>query len=377
MLENQNDFNYQQLILKINLGTFNELENKERIIFLSKGILIALNYEIIFYDYKRYCKKVIKTMDKKEKEYIKFSKLLDDRFCIHTLDESSIYQFNNDDFTITCIKKLNINLNSLIEIEKDIFINKTDKYIYFWKKLKPIYKSDQMAFLSLNLLISSIIISILIQNKFGFIFNCIISIYVLIIIMIIIQKNVYLFNPYKRFKINNVYNIEKCGNNLCCIKEDNSICIFDYKNYKIINKIVSLNEGPVFWNFFIINENIILLIDYLKQRMKIYDIKKNKVIKSGISFNLGYLDNTIKIEDHLFVSIQKDEIIKWKYYFNSNDLEIINRTKHQDIFSEQNIINQNIEYVDKKIIGNKLFVVKLIYLNINHNNRILCLSIYK
>ena len=236
------------------------LKKKKELLFLSKGILIALSNEIIFYDYKRYCKKVIKAIDKKEKAYLKFSKLLDDRFCIHTLNESSIYQFNNEDFTITFLKKINVNLNSLIEIEKDIFINTTDKHIYFWKKLKPIYKSDQMVFISLNILISSIIISKLIQTKLGFIFNFIISIYVLIIIMVLIQKYVYLFNPYKRYKSKSVYNIEKCGNNLCCIKEENSIYILDYKNYKIINKIVSFNEGPSFWNFFIINENIILLL---------------------------------------------------------------------------------------------------------------------
>ena len=56
----------------------------------------------------------------KENLFMKISKLLDDRFCIYTLNETLIYQFNNEDYTITLLKRINVNLDSLKEIDEMI-----------------------------------------------------------------------------------------------------------------------------------------------------------------------------------------------------------------------------------------------------------------
>ena len=144
MLKNEKELNFKQLIYIIDLGEFTIEEKKERIIFLSKGILIAFKEKILFYDYQRFSKTFIKSIDKKDISFIKISKLLDDRFCIYTLNETLIYQFNNEDYTITLLKRINVNLDSLKEIEKDIFINVAGNHIYFWKELKSIYKDDNL-----------------------------------------------------------------------------------------------------------------------------------------------------------------------------------------------------------------------------------------
>ena len=48
------ELKFNQLITKINIGKFTIFESTQRILFLSKGILIAHKEAIYFYEYKRY-----------------------------------------------------------------------------------------------------------------------------------------------------------------------------------------------------------------------------------------------------------------------------------------------------------------------------------
>ena len=187
MIPKENEIKFNQIVLNVELGKFNSYERNQRIIYLSKGLLIALSNEIIFYDYKKFSKKFIMSINKKDKFHMKISKLLDDRFCIYTQNETLIYQFNNDDFTVTLLKKINLNLMYLTEVEKNVFINATNKNIYIWKELKPVIKSDQYIFISLNILIVSIIIPKLILATFGTVITILISIYFIIILANIIS----------------------------------------------------------------------------------------------------------------------------------------------------------------------------------------------
>ena len=64
---NEKELKFNQLVTKIIIGKFTILENRNRIIFLSKGILIAENEAIYFCDYKRYSRKLIMLIKKKIK----------------------------------------------------------------------------------------------------------------------------------------------------------------------------------------------------------------------------------------------------------------------------------------------------------------------
>ena len=158
MKSQKNEIKFNQLVLNVDLGLYNTYEKSQRIVYLSKGLLIVLNNELIFCDYNKFSRNVIMSFNNKEKLFIKISKLLDDKFCIYTRNETFIYQFNNDKFTVTLLKKINLNLISLLEIEKDVFINITEKNIYIWKELKPIIKTDHNIILCFIILIVGIII---------------------------------------------------------------------------------------------------------------------------------------------------------------------------------------------------------------------------
>lgn len=61
--------------------------------------------------------------------------------------------------------------------------------------------------------------------------------------------------------------------------------------------------------------------------MKIYDINKNKIIKNDFNdINLS-LKNTFNVGNNIFISIQGDEVIKWKYDFDNKEINIINKIK--------------------------------------------------
>jgi len=374
MITKENEIKFNQIVLNVELGKFNSYERNQRIIYLSKGLLIALSNEIIFYDYKKFSKKFIMSINKKDKFYMKISKLLDDRFCIYTQNETLIYQFNNDDFTVTLLKKINLNLMYLTEVEKNVFINATNKNIYIWKELKPVIKSDQYIFISLNILIVSIIIPKLILATFGTVITILISIYFIIILANIIGKFIYILNPYKKLKFSSVYNIVKCGNNLCCIISNTNILVLNYKTYEIIYELVSQEENPINWSLKVINENYIILIDEIFKKIKIYDCNKNKIIKDEFNNILENLDNTFDAGDNSFITIQDQMIIRWKYNVEKNDIIILNKEKRKYLYIDR---NSSSEFLGKNIKNNRLYLLKMKYTSCEKNYKIFNLYVYQ
>ena len=47
MIPNKNEIQFNQLVLNVELGKYNTFQKNERIIYLSKGLLIAINKELI------------------------------------------------------------------------------------------------------------------------------------------------------------------------------------------------------------------------------------------------------------------------------------------------------------------------------------------
>ena len=367
MIKNEKDLSFQQLITKIDVCNFQSYVNNRRVIFLSKGILIAHNDKINFYDFKKYSKTFIKSIKEEDKKYIKISKLLDDKFCICTKNGSFIYQFNNDNFTIILLKMINVDLNYLKELEKDVYINSTEKFIYIWKQLKSVFKYDDKIVLISRIILAYFILKLFPENINTFLYYLIL-IFTIILLDFLFYKYIYLINPYKRMKNNTIVQIEKCGNNLCCIKSYNNIVIFNYIKNKSIKEIISSIEEPYFWYFIIYNENLILFINKINRRMKIYDINKNKIIKNDFNdINLS-LKYTFNVGNDIFITIQDDEVVKWKYDFDNKEINIINKIKGRLLEKD---------CVKMEIVDNKLFILRQKYIGQNLDDKLINLYIYK
>ena len=262
----------------------------------------------------------------------------------------------------------------LTEVEKNVFINATNKNIYIWKELKPVIKSDQYIFISLNILIVSIIIPKLILATFGTVITILISIYFIIILANIIGKFIYILNPYKKLKFSSVYNIVKCGNNLCCIISNTNILVLNYKTYEIIYELVSQEENPINWSLKVINENYIILIDEIFKKIKIYDCNKNKIIKDEFNNILENLDNTFDAGDNSFITIQDQMIIRWKYNVEKNDIIILNKEKRKYLYIDRNSAS---EFLGKNIKNNRLYLLKMKYTSSEKNYKIFNLYVYQ
>ena len=169
-------------------------------------------------------------------------------------------------------------------------------------------------------------------------------------------------------KNNTIVQIEKCGNNLCCMKSYNNIVIFNYIKNIIIKEIISSIEEPYFWYFVTINENLILFINKINRRMKIYDINKNKIIKNDFNdINLS-LKYTFNVGNDIFITIQDDEVIKWKYDFDNKEINIINKIKGRLLEKD---------CVKMEIVDNKLFILRQKYIGQNLDDKLINLYIYK
>ena len=357
MNKNEKELKFNQLVTKMIIGKFTIFEDQRRIIFLSKDILIAENESINFYDYKKYSRTLIMPINKKDKKYFKFSKLLNDKFCIYLPNETKIYQFNKKDFTVTLLKTINVNLNKLIEIDDNLFINITDYYFYIWKKLKPIFKWNSISFIILIMLLNLFFAHWLkhLRKIWIYLINFILA----TILLIIIKLYIHLLNPYKRIKNGFVYHLEKCGKNICCLVSRDYAGIFNYKSFEIIKKINFNDE--IFFSFFIINENIIIFINKINQRIKIYDINSNKIINEFFNeFIIDYL-NTFKINKNIYITCYRYSIIKWKYNFESNNICIISRNnfKCEEEIIERNFANKNLFILTKKLLHNGDYILSL------------------
>ena len=72
MIPNKNEIQFNQLVLNVELGKYNTFQKNERILYLSKGLLIAINKELIFYDYNKFSRTLIMTFNNKENLFIVF-----------------------------------------------------------------------------------------------------------------------------------------------------------------------------------------------------------------------------------------------------------------------------------------------------------------
>ena len=239
-------------------------------------------------------------INQKGKNNFRFSKLLNDKFCIYYPKETRVYQFNNEDFTVTLLKRINVHLSNLIEIDDNVFINTTDNYFYIWKKLKPIYKWDQMSFIIL-IWILDLIIGYKLKHLgkiLVFLFDFILS----LILLFILRFYVHFLNPYKKIKAELVEHIEKCGKNICCLKSDEYTGIYNYKNNKILKKIKFNNNTSSYITFFIINENIIIFTDENNKNCQIYDISLDKIINNFYNDFIIDYKNTFKNRENLYIT---------------------------------------------------------------------------
>ena len=370
MKEKEKMLHFEQLVTKINIGKFTGRENVQRVIFLSSGIVIAHNNEIIFYNYKNYSKTLIMKIESEDKNYIKISKLLNDKFYVGTKNNSYIYQFNNRDSTISLLKKINVNLENLFELEENLFANYTNEYLYIWRKskIRSIYRKNDIIFLIISFLI------ILCVNRFLKNFRFMLKFFIHVIIqyfyLCIIDKYTYLLNPYKRIKNKLVFYTEKCGNNICILECFDYMGIFNYKNYTI-KKIISNDDYHYFKSFYILNENIIICCLTRDKRYKIYDIKQNKIINEFVGvFSLDY-HNTNKIGNNIYITLDKvknkNGIIKWKYNFELNKIDVLE--KWNNAYSYDKLFGMTIK-------DNKLFIITINFTH-NYDYKYIFLSIYK
>ena len=351
MIGNEKELNFEQYIAKINIGKFSFFEKNERVLFLSKGIIIAHNKEIVFYDFKKYSKILIMSIEQEDLDYknsINISKLLNDKFCVYTNKETLIYQLNGNSLEISLVKIINVNLGLLIELEKDVYVNITDKYVYIWKKLQSIYKINQIYVMIFCFIINLFLIKHL--YNFRTLFQFLISAIFDCILMRIFRNYKYLLNPYNRIKNNSILSVKEFRNNQCLIKTSQYLGIYNYRKNMWIKKIITSWDKPSLWAFFIINENIIILTKSMNIICKIYDTRKDKIFDIyNINFIIDY-KNTFKIAQNLFISLDYNskEMIQWTYNFELNNINILSRKKHNFI------IIYNIEYCFN---DNKLYIL--------------------
>ena len=153
MEENENEIKFDQLMMKINIGKYQFLASSRKFAFFPKGILIIHNNEMFFYDFIKYSRHFITTTTKEfgdDNFGVYLGRLRNNKFYMCRKNVTLIYQFNDDDFTIKLLNRINIILYSLGEIEDNVYIDRKDEYMYIWKELKPIYKKHQLIFYIIN-----------------------------------------------------------------------------------------------------------------------------------------------------------------------------------------------------------------------------------
>jgi len=140
------------------------------------------------------------------------------------------------------------------------------------------------------------------------------------------HKFVYLFNPYKRIKTAMTTSLAKCGKYLCFETKSKSRALLDYKNFTIKNiKLVDGEQNTFAFSCFPINDNIIIFSDILSKRCKVYDIKQDKIIKDYMNDFTVLRHKTSKVGDNLYYTFSDEYLYKWKYNFELNKVDILNK----------------------------------------------------
>ena len=351
MEENENEIKFDQLMMKINIGKYQFLASSRKFAFFPKGILIIHNNEMFFYDFIKFSRHFIMMIPKEfgDDKYIGLGRLRNNKFYMYTKNETLIYQFN-DDFKINLLKKINIVLYFLKEIDDNVYINTYKEYIYIWKELKPIYKKHQLILYILNTIFVLFLYLLLFNFNKVLVYTIIILEYTTFIFAH--RKFLYLLNPYKRIKTHINSPSEKCGKYLCIETPSKSKALLDYKNFTIKNiKIDDEEQNILLMSNFAINENIIIFSNILNKRCKVYDIQQDKIIKDYTNdFNVSHYQ-TSKVGDNLYYTFSDDYLYKWKYNFELNKVEILNKkdVKYLGKLEDCCIINDKLYIKDEQI----------------------------
>ena len=147
---------FDQLISRIKIGNYNYYDDviiSKRVLLLSCGILFIRDNQLIFFDYKKSKGKVFNPESLKGKQVKSLGKLQNEKFCVYCLNDTYIYQFNKENYSIKEINHVNVNLHYLIETKEHQFINFASKGIYIWSKLKKIFVHNEVPCLYLYLTI--------------------------------------------------------------------------------------------------------------------------------------------------------------------------------------------------------------------------------
>ena len=336
----EKEIKFHQLMMRINIAKDQFLESRGKQILLSKGILAIINNKMFFYDYIKFSKILIMKIPKEYGRIIQLGELRNNKFYICSQKETYIYQLN-DDLTIKLLNRINTNLFSLQEIDDNVYVGATNGYIYIWKKLRFIPKPN-----FITLAIFSLIF-LFIQDFFLHNLNSVlyytINILEIIVFSLTYDKIIYLLNPYKKFEIcNNNYYVEKCGKYLFL-----DYSLLDYNNF-LKKKINFGNEAQYmeFWDVLVINDDIIIFC--YENKTKIYDVNQDKIIKVYTNdFHINY-NNTCKVGNNIYYTIDEYYIYKWKYNFEKNKIDILNKKDFT-----------NFDYIEKfKIINDKLYILE-------------------
>ena len=357
MENNENEIKFDQLMMKINIGEYPFITYPGKIIFLNKGILIIHNNEIFFYDFIKYSRHFIMTITKEfgDNNYTGLGRLKNNKFYMYTENETLIYQFNDDDFTIKLLKRINISLFHLREIDDNVYIHTKDEYMYIWKELKPIFKKNQLIFYIMNTIFVLFLYLLLFNFNKILVYTIIILEYTTFIF--VHPKFVYLFNPYKRIKTCMNTHIAKCGKYLCFETKSRNKALIDYKNFTIKNiKLDDEQQNTLYPIIFPINDNIVIFSNILDKKYKVYDVQQDKISKDYTNdFSICFYQAS-KVEDNLYYIFADDYVYKWKFNFELNKVDILSKKIFKNLgkFSECKIINDKLYIVDKKLNYNIL-----------------------
>ena len=163
-------------------------------------------------------------------------------------------------------------------------------------------------------------------------------------------KFVYLLNPYKRIKTLKFTTIAKCGKYICFETKSRTKALLDYNNFTIKNiKFNDDGQNVLFEFCFSINDKLILFYNSINKRYKVYDVEQDKVIKDS-KYDVDVYYQPIKVGDNLYYTFRDEYLYKWKYNFELNKVDILNKKdiKYLGKLGQYRIINDKLYIRDVK-----------------------------
>ena len=131
--------------------------------------------------------------------------------------------------------------------------------------------------------------------------NIVLSFFKEIKIIEISKNKYYVIQSIENAHENSIYNVIEVNNNLISCSADNKIKIWSKENSSKYNEIFEIKENNYIFNIIKGNENEIIY-DIMYDKIKFYDIKKEKEIKLIIDLNLSdNVNNFIIINDKLII----------------------------------------------------------------------------